>query len=349
MPRQVWGGQRVLSQFLLDAGAAQLCLGRSDWLGHDPDGAAAVGGKLKRRRVNAKPQRDSSCSSGGAGGAAESARVGAGCGGEVGDRSAERAAGGWHVLELGAGTGVCGLFAAHALRILAARRGGADPGLVYVSERAPAALLLLQLNVALNATGHAGQVVVCSAQQAVDGGAGEELRPASAAVLAQGAGGEARLLELRRGFGLDSRIWGRKWVLRVRDWPGQNGVFGFWLNRHSICTPRFNRENELVLFRGRKTNSAPKFWSPGQCHEGRSRVEPPPIGDQVEPARTSTGHPASVPAAGVARNYYRSSGAARTRPQDTRDTRDAQEIGATGRDRGGTVARQGAGRASKAR
>ena len=38
-----------------------------------------------------------------------------------------------------------------------------------------------------------------------------------------------------------------------------------WLNRHSIlCTPRCNKKNELVLFRGRKpclTN--PKYWSPG--------------------------------------------------------------------------------------
>ena len=41
----------------------------------------------------------------------------------------------------------------------------------------------------------------------------------------------------------------------------ERGVW-FWLKRHSICTPHFNRKNELILFRGRKTDSAPKFWSP---------------------------------------------------------------------------------------
>ena len=39
---------------------------------------------------------------------------------------------------------------------------------------------------------------------------------------------------------------GRKWVLRVRDWPSQNGVFGVWLKRHGIYSPHFNRKNELV-------------------------------------------------------------------------------------------------------
>ena len=32
---------------------------------------------------------------------------------------------------------------------------------------------------------------------------------------------------------------------------------------HSICTPHVNRKYELILFRGRKTDSAPKFWRPG--------------------------------------------------------------------------------------
>ena len=52
---------------------------------------------------------------------------------------------------------------------------------------------------------------------------------------------------------------GRKWVLNVRDWPSQNGVFGFWLEMHGICTPRFNRMYELVLFRGRKTRFCPRI------------------------------------------------------------------------------------------
>ena len=37
------------------------------------------------------------------------------------------------------------------------------------------------------------------------------------------------------------------------------------MKRHSICTPRLfiNRKNELIVFWGRKTDSASKFWSPG--------------------------------------------------------------------------------------
>ena len=47
----------------------------------------------------------------------------------------------------------------------------------------------------------------------------------------------------------------------------ERGVW-FWLKIYSICTPLFKRKNELVLFRGRKTVSAPKFWSPGwDLHE----------------------------------------------------------------------------------
>ena len=39
-------------------------------------------------------------------------------------------------------------------------------------------------------------------------------------------------------------------------------MFGFWLKRYCICTPHFNRKNELIFFRGRKSVSTPKFWSP---------------------------------------------------------------------------------------
>ena len=42
----------------------------------------------------------------------------------------------------------------------------------------------------------------------------------------------------------------------------------FWLKRYSICTPHFNRKYKLILFRGRKTDSAPKFWSPGASNGG---------------------------------------------------------------------------------
>ena len=55
---------------------------------------------------------------------------------------------------------------------------------------------------------------------------------------------------------------GRKWVPKVRDWPSQNGVLWFRLTRHSTCTPHFNRQNELIRFRGRKIVSAPKLLEP---------------------------------------------------------------------------------------
>ena len=35
------------------------------------------------------------------------------------------------------------------------------------------------------------------------------------------------------------------------------------MKMYCICTPHFNRKNELILFRGRKPVSTPKFWSPG--------------------------------------------------------------------------------------
>ena len=45
----------------------------------------------------------------------------------------------------------------------------------------------------------------------------------------------------------------------------ERGVWFSW-NRYCICTPRFNRKNELIVFRGRKTVSASaKFWSLGCC------------------------------------------------------------------------------------
>ena len=56
---------------------------------------------------------------------------------------------------------------------------------------------------------------------------------------------------------LGSRIWGQKMGSNSegsRLVESERGVW-FWLNRHSICTPHFNRKNELILFRGRKTVS----------------------------------------------------------------------------------------------
>ena len=41
----------------------------------------------------------------------------------------------------------------------------------------------------------------------------------------------------------------------------ERGVW-FWLKMYSICTPHFNRKNELILFRGRKTVSTPQILEP---------------------------------------------------------------------------------------
>ena len=41
----------------------------------------------------------------------------------------------------------------------------------------------------------------------------------------------------------------------------ERGVW-FWLKIHGTCTPHFKRKYERILFRGRETDSAPKFWSP---------------------------------------------------------------------------------------
>ena len=51
----------------------------------------------------------------------------------------------------------------------------------------------------------------------------------------------------------------------------------FWLNRHSVCTPHFERKNELILFcQGRKTVSTPEF-----CCEPRLRA----LRDHEDPLR----------------------------------------------------------------
>ena len=56
------------------------------------------------------------------------------------------------------------------------------------------------------------------------------------------------------------------------------------------CTPHFNRKYELILFRGRKTDSAPNFWSPGSPVIWRA---PPSAaaGDNIIPLRHSKRNP----------------------------------------------------------
>ena len=79
-------------------------------------------------------------------------------------------------------------------------------------------------------------------------------------------------------------FWGRKWVLRVQAWLSQNGVLCFGCNGTGICTPPFNRKNELIVFRGRKTDCA-KIVTPMQ------RAEPRDVGLHHLPARTKEGNP----------------------------------------------------------
>ena len=63
---------------------------------------------------------------------------------------------------------------------------------------------------------------------------------------------------------LSSRIWGQKLGSNgTKLAESERGVWFSW-KRYGICTPRFNRKYELIIFRGRKTESAPKFWSPGR-------------------------------------------------------------------------------------
>ena len=74
-------------------------------------------------------------------------------------------------------------------------------------------------------------------------------------------------LAMMGGPPCDSNLGSIRWGLKMgsegsRLTESERGVT-FWLKRHGICTPRFNRKDELILFRGRKTDSAPKFWSPG--------------------------------------------------------------------------------------
>ena len=71
--------------------------------------------------------------------------------------------------------------------------------------------------------------------------------------------GAAARVAVRPGL---QNLGGRKWVLNVRDWPSQNGVFGSRGKMYGICTPHFNRKYELFLFRGRKTDSAPQILEP---------------------------------------------------------------------------------------
>ena len=64
------------------------------------------------------------------------------------------------------------------------------------------------------------------------------------------------------------RIWGQEMGSEgSRLAETERGVW-FWLKRHSICTPHFNRKYELMLFRGRKTILPPEFWSPDQDSGG---------------------------------------------------------------------------------
>ena len=64
-----------------------------------------------------------------------------------------------------------------------------------------------------------------------------------------------------------------------------------------MCTPHFNRKNELILFRGRKTVSAPEFWSPGWLRSFYAGLQAVPaayrplliLNTDARPAQTNQG------------------------------------------------------------
>ena len=72
-------------------------------------------------------------------------------------------------------------------------------------------------------------------------------------VLLRGAG------RLRGGPDLGSGISGQKMGFKCTRLVEPERVVWFQRKRYGIYTPHFNRKNELVLFRGRKPDSAPQI------------------------------------------------------------------------------------------
>ena len=58
-------------------------------------------------------------------------------------------------------------------------------------------------------------------------------------------------------------LGGRRWVPTVRHWPSQNLVFGSRGKGTESVHPVSTESTSAFFFQGRKTDSAPKFWSPG--------------------------------------------------------------------------------------
>ena len=77
-----------------------------------------------------------------------------------------------------------------------------------------------------------------------------------------------KILVLASGLlaGWAPEFGGRKWVLRVRDWPSQNGVLVLVEKAQYLHTPFINRKNELIVFRGRKTRFRPQILEPRFDH-----------------------------------------------------------------------------------
>ena len=90
---------------------------------------------------------------------------------------------------------------------------------------------------------------------------------------------------------------GREWVLNARDGRVRTGCFWFSWKVHGICTPHSNRRKyELILFRGRKADSAPKCWrSPGHS-QGVITLQAPMPSDAVGCASMCT-HAQNTPVA----------------------------------------------------
>ena len=118
---------------------------------------------------------------------------------------------------------------------------------------------------------------------------------------------------------LGSRIWGQTMGTKLAE--SERGVWFSW-ERYGICTPRFNRKYELVLFRGRETDSAPKLWSPGVCRSA------PECGRACWPRLRLRRPPALVRllAPRLPSSTFRSSRALRVRPTGGQACRRAREL-----------------------
>ena len=174
---RLWAPHRVLSQFVLDTCRASLQLEPEPEPAGDPRDYPGGSGLLKRQRLS--PQEPHS-------------------------RPAPRRPLPWllrpssTVLELNAGTGVCGIFASHGLAAidtchpmenphdLKSPQGAALAGRVILAERCKVALQLLQLNAGLSSTHE--HISVCELLSDPDSERSEEAQSKTALLRGVGVG-----------------------------------------------------------------------------------------------------------------------------------------------------------------